>query len=146
MRSLITFIVTLFTVLTLSSCQSHEECVISRIDNLSARIEANGKDFSSDDWTEALKELEEIHEDMSNCNFTPEQLKKVGRADGKLTAIIVSEASKSLGDKASSFFENVGSYVNGFIEGSQEHLDEHDFGDVENDLKSALKDVKDWLE
>ena len=114
MRVLLTTIFALFAMITLSSCQSQEERVVSRIEKLSARIDADGKNFSPEDWEEALEELEEIHDDMGDCEFTKEQLKAVGRADGKLTIIITKQAAKAMGRDVSTLMKNISSYAKGF--------------------------------
>jgi hypothetical protein len=114
---------------------------------LSERIDEDGKNFDADDWEEAMEELADIHEEMSDCEFTPEQLKEVGRADGRLSAIIAKEGAKSLGREASSLLKSISSYAKGFQEGAQENFNEEDFNDVEEELKSTLKDIEDeWKE
>ena len=147
MRVLLTTIFTLFAMITLSSCQSQEERVVSRIEKLSARIDADGKNFSPEDWEEALEELEEIHDDMGDCEFTKEQLKAVGRADGKLTIIITKQAAKAMGRDVGTLMKSISSYAKGFLEGANENFNEEDFNDVEEELKSTLKDIEDeWKE
>ena len=44
------------SLLALSSCQSREEKVISKLDSLSERIEKDGRIFDADDWEEAIEE------------------------------------------------------------------------------------------
>ena len=147
MRVLLTTIFALFAMITLSSCQSQEERVVSRIEKLSARIDADGKNFSPEDWEEALEELEEIHDDMGDCEFTKEQLKAVGRADGKLTIIITKQAAKAMGRDVGTLMKSISSYAKGFQEGAKENFNEEDFNDVEEELKSTLKDIEDeWKE
>lgn len=134
-------------LLSFSSCKSKEEKVISRLENLSERIDKNGHKFDDEDWVEAFEDLEDIHEDMEDCEFTQEELKKVGRADGRLTAIIAREGAKSLGREASSFLRNFSSFAKGFQEGAQENFKEENFNDIEKELNGTLKDIEDeWKE
>lgn len=134
-------------LLSFSSCKSKEEKVISRLENLSERIDKNGHKFDAEDWVEAFEDLEDIHEDMEDCEFTQEELKKVGRADGRLTAIIAREGAKSLGREASSFLRNFSSFAKGFQEGAQENFKEENFNDIEKELNGTLKDIEDeWKE
>ena len=147
MRVLLTTIFTLFAMITLSSCQSQEERVVSRIEKLSARIDADGKNFSPEDWEEALEELEEIHDDMGECEFTKEQLKAVGRADGKLTIIITKQAAKAMGRDVGTLMKNISSYAKGFKEGAESAYDEEEFKDIGNDIMNDLKEIEeDWKE
>lgn len=147
MRVLLTTIFTLFAMITLSSCQSQEERVVSRIEKLSARIDADGKNFSPEDWEEALEELEEIHDDMGDCEFTKEQLKAVGRADGKLTIIITKQAAKAMGRDVGTLMKNISTYAKGLKEGAESAYDGEEFKDIGNDIMNDLKEIEeDWKE
>lgn len=140
-------VVAVAAISLLSSCQSYEDRVITKLNHLSERIDEDGKNFDADDWEEAMEELADIHEEMSDCEFTPEQLKEVGRADGRLTAIIAKEGAKALGRETSSFLRKFSSFAKGFQESAQENVNEEDFNDVEEELKSTLKDIEDeWKE
>jgi hypothetical protein len=120
----------LLAVITLSSCKSHEERVVNRIEKLSARIASDGKNFTPEDWEEALEELEEIHDDMGDCEFSKEQMREVGRADGKLTMIITKQAAKSMGRDFGTLMNSLGSYAKGFKEGAESEYDEKEFEDI----------------
>lgn len=140
-------VVAVAAISLLSSCQSYEDRVITKLNHLSERIDEDGKNFDADDWEEAMEELADIHEEMAECDFTLEQLKEVGRADGRLTAIIAKEGAKALGRETSSFLRNFSSFAKGFQEGAKENFNEEDFNDVEKELKSTLKDIEDeWKE
>lgn len=146
-RQILTFAVFATILFSFASCKSREEKVISRLESLSERIDKKGHTFDAEDWAEAFEDLEDIHEDMGDCEFTKEQLREVGRADGRLSAIIAKEGAKSLGREASSLLKSISSYAKGFQEGTQENVNEEDFNDVEEELKSTLKDIEDeWKE
>ena len=145
-RQILTFAVFAAILLSFASCKSREEKVISRLESLSERIDKNGHKFDAEDWAEAFEDLEDIHEDMEDCEFTREELKEVGRADGRLTAIIAKEGAKALGREASSFLRNFSSFAKGFQEGAQEN-NEEDFNEVGDQIMSTLKDIEDeWKE
>jgi hypothetical protein len=132
--------------LSFSSCKSNEEKVISKIERLSERIDKNGHKFTAEDWIEAFEDLEDIHEEMEYCEFTREELKKVGRADGRLTAIILKEGAKSLSRDVSFILKNFSSYFKGFQEGAQESFDEEDFSSIEEEITRTLEDIEDeWI-
>ena len=76
------------SLLALSSCQSREEKVISKLDSLSERIEKDGSIFDADDWEEAIEDFADIHEEMQDCQFTKEQLRELGKKEGKVSAIL----------------------------------------------------------
>jgi len=139
------FVVT--AVLVLSSCRSYEDRVITRLNHLSERIDADGKNFDADDWEDAMEELADIHEEMTDCDFTPEQLKAVGRADGRLTAIIAKEGAKALGHSFSDAIKSLGIYAKGFKEGAEENISDDDFNGVVNELNDAVESVnEEWRE
>ena len=146
-RQILTFAVFATILLSFASCKSREEKVISKLESLSERIDKKGHTFDAEDWAEAFEDLEDIHADMEDCEFTREELKKVGRADGRLTAIIAKEGAKALGRETSSFLRNFSSFAKGSQEGAKENFNEEDFNDVEEELKSTLKDIEDeWKE
>lgn len=131
----------------LASCKSREEKVISRLDSLSERIEKNGQKFDAEDWEEALEDLEDIHEDMEDCEFTRAELKEVGRADGRLTAIIAKEGAKALGRDLSTVLKSFSSFAKGFQEGAMENCTEDDLNEFSDQINSTMKEIEDeWKE
>ena len=131
--------------LLLTSCQSQEESVITRIEKLSVRIDKEGKNFTTEDWEDALDDLAEIHEDIQDCDFTTEQLKELGKVEGRLSAIIAKEASKAVGHSLSDIIKNFGSFASGFKEGLEENVSEEDFVEPANEISDALKAVEQEL-
>ena len=116
----------LFFILFLTSCKPHEERVMDRLDNLSEKIQKNGEKWDVDQWADALEELEDIHYDMEDCEFTPEQLRALGRVEGRLTVIIMTEGAKKLGEGLVSFMEGAGSFMKGYQEGVENVQDYSD--------------------
>lgn len=137
----------LFILISLlfSSCQSQEESVITRMEKLSVRIDKEGKNFTTEDWEDALDDLTEIHEDIQDCEFTTEQLKELGKVEGRLSAIIAKEASKAVGHSLSDIIKNFGSFASGFKEGLEENVSEEDFVEPANEISDALKAVEQEL-
>ena len=136
-------VLTVILLLTLTACRSYEERVITKLNNLSERIDKYGKTFDVDDWEDAMEELADIHEEMGDCDFTREQLKEVGKADGRLSAIIAKEGAKALGQGVSGIIDRVSSYAEGFQEGAQENMSEDDIKEVEKELNKAFQSVED---
>lgn len=140
-------VVAVAAISLLSSCQSYEDRVITKLNHLSERIDEDGKNFDADDWEEAMEELADIHEEMAECDFTLEQLKEVGRADGRLSAIIAKEGAKTLGKGFLDAIKGISSYAKGFQEGAEENINDEDFNDVVNEFNDAVKSVKEeWKE
>ena len=132
-------------LLVLSSCQSREEKVISKLDSLSERIEKDGSIFDADDWEEAIEDFADIHEEMQDCEFTNEQLRELGKKEGKVSAILAKEGSKALGREFKNFLGNFGAFANGFKEGTEENVNEDDFNEVGNEISNALQEFENQL-
>ena len=145
MKTKVILITILTGLLSLTSCKSNEEKVISDLASLSERIEKHGNDFLAEDWEEALEDLADIHEDIQDCDFTTEQLKELGKVEGRLSAIIAKEASKAVGHSLSDIIKNFGSFASGFKEGLEENVSEEDFVEPANEISDALKAVEQEL-
>ena len=145
-NKILNFMVLLAMVITITSCQSREEKIISRLNDLYEHVEENAEKFDSDDWSDVFYDLEEIHKDMNDCEFSKDELKEVGRAEGKLTAIITKEGSKALGRGFSSMLEGLGSYMEGFQESAIEEVNDLDLSDIEDKINSALEELEEALE
>lgn len=105
--------------ISLGGCRPHEERVMDRLDRLSEDIQKNGEKWDADQWADALEELEDIHFDMEDCEFTPEQLRALGRVEGKLTVVIMTEGAKKLGEGLTTFMEGAGAFMKGYQEGAE---------------------------
>lgn len=105
------------------SCKPHEERVMDRLDNLAEKVQKNGAKWNADQWADALEELEDIHYDMEDCEFTPQQLRALGRVEGKLTVIIMTEGAKKLGKELVPFLEGAGAFMKGYSEGVESMSD-----------------------
>ena len=140
------FLITILTgLLSLTSCKSNEEKVINNLERLSERIEKHSNEFDAYDWEEALEDLADIHEDIQDCDFTNEQLKELGKVEGKLSAIIAKEGSKALGHSLSDVIKSFGSFASGFKEGVEENVSQEDFVEPANEISDALKAVEQEL-
>ena len=141
-KSIITIVVTIVSICVLSSCKPKEERVIDRINNLSEKIEKHGSSWDADDWADALEELEDIHADIEECDFSKEQLRKLGNVEGKLMGIIAIEGAKSLKSTTESFFEGAGSYLKGFKNGLQDSYDPASLEDLNEQVISQLEELE----
>ena len=142
-KFIITALVT--SALCLTSCKSREEKVINKLDNLSERIERNRSKFDAEDQEEAIEDFADIHEEMQDCEFTKEQLRELGKKEGKVSAIIAKEGSKALGREFKNFLGNFGAFAKGFKEGAEENVSEEDFNEVGNDISNALQEFENQL-
>ena len=124
------------------SCKSREEKVLNQLNNLTEKVEKNSSDWNSDQWTDAFEELEKIHSEMSDCDFTNQQLQELGEVEGRLTSVMLSNGAESLGKSFGSFLKGAGSFVKGFQEGIQDGSEES-IEELENYINSTLDDLLD---
>ena len=116
--------VIVFTSLVFWYCKSREAKVLKQLNNLTEKVEKNSSDWNSDQWTDAFEELEKIHSEMSDCDFTNQQLQELGEVEGRLTSLMLSNGVESLGKGIGSFLKGAGSFVKGFQEGIQDGSEE----------------------
>ena len=118
------FIAILLCVLTLSitSCQSKEDKVLSDLESVYNRLN-DSENFTDADWTELLTEYEVIHEEAQTCEFSYEQKKELGRIEGKIMSKITERKSEELGSEIGNLINSGGAIIGGFFEGLQEELE-----------------------
>ena len=118
------FIAILLCVLTLSitSCQSKEDKVLSDLESVYNRLN-DSENFTDADWTELLTEYEVIHEEAQTCEFSYEQKKELGRIEGKIMSKITERKTQELGSEIGDLINSGGAIIGGFFEGLQEELE-----------------------
>ena len=131
-----------------SGCRPHEERVMDRLDRLSEKIQKNGEKWGVNEWADALEELEDIHFDMEDCEFTPEQLRALGRVEGKLTVIIMTEGAKKLGNELIPFLEGAGAFMKGYKEGTESMQDysEGEFEKLGTQMSQEIERINEELD
>lgn len=119
------FLIALFALISsiLTSCKTREERVIQRLTALSEKIEKQGAGWDVDQWFDAFDEIEDIHYDIIEGEFTKEQLESLGEVEGRLTAIIITKGAKALNQSITEFMEGAGSYMKGFKQGIDKNYD-----------------------
>ena len=116
----------IFALFLFSSCQTKEERVINEFKNLAERVDKNSETFSDQDWEEVLAEYGALHDEATDCEFTNEQLREFGRADGLLTGVITREGSKKLGRDFGRYMKEGKQVIKGFLEGFSEGISSED--------------------
>ena len=145
-RALFILALVMLGLFNLTSCQSREERTISKLEQLSERIEKNGDKYDMEEWNGIMKEMEAISDDIEDCDFTSKQMEEVGRLQAKFYKIIMKNGPKIFSGALSTF----GSYAKGLKEGLlDEDFDEDDlkeqFGELENAFKEAMESFEDGM-
>ena len=127
-------------LLCLSSCKSREEKTIDRLENLSERVEENGDKFNVEEWNGIMKELEDISDDLDDCNFTSNQRKEVGRLQTRFYKSVLKNSPKIF----SGALSTIGS---GLKEGLlDDDFDENGLKEQFDELEDAFKDAMESFE
>lgn len=124
----------------LSACQSKEEKVIDMYQSLIERIETQGADWDTEDWQEAINEMEEIEKYSENCNFSSQQRREVLKLQGKLAGVVLKQAPKVLNSEIEAYMEALNSFMEGFDESSIGIFDVLDMDvDIDNEIVNEIE-------
>lgn len=110
----LSLIISVIACFILCSCKTHEGRVLDRINNLTEKVEKNYNKWDVQQWQDALDELEDINHDMQDCEFSTDQKKEVEKAQGRLTAIIMTKGVEVLGEELTEFINGPGAFMDGF--------------------------------
>ncbi len=111
MNNMRIFLLCLFVSLcALTYCQTKEERVIKDLEELSDQLEVNKETTTDICWKEVFAKYKQIHKEAKECEFSQEQLREFGRAEGKLTTILTKEGARKMSKKIKGFARN-GKYV-----------------------------------
>lgn len=142
-RSIFFKAIALCAILILSSCQSKEEKVISRMNDLAEQIEKNGE---LDNWDDIDRvgiatEYALILKDMKNCEFTNEQqielfkaCKNVSVALGSISGNGLPEGMEDMLKGMDSMLDGMKAYSDGLDESDEVSEDENKDVDKEEDV------------
>jgi len=116
------FILSFLFLMTMSSCQSKEERVISKMESLAERIEKNAETYDTEDWEAVLQEYQQLQTEAADCDFSSEQLRELGHVEGKLAATMTRESAKSFGRSVGDLLQNGTQVLQGVFDGINESL------------------------
>ena len=130
MRSLQRILLIITCTICITSCYYSSD-PISRLSSLCESIEADGNNFSQEDWEGVITEYEDIQQELAEGDFTQAELKEIGRLEARFYV----KAGSKLGGK----------YLRGIkseIEGITEELENTDFEQImkEEGLDELFKD------
>ena len=146
-KALLTLTAVMLGLFCLTSCQSQEERTISKLEQLSERIEENGDKYDVEDWNGIMKEMESISDDIEDCDLTNQQMKEVGRLQAKFYKAVMKNGKKIFSSGLSKVFANFGAYAQGLKEGLQiDSLDENGLQEQFGELEDAFKDAMESFE
>ena len=119
--------IALCAILILSSCQSKEEKVISRMNDLAEQIEKNGEldNWDDIDRMDLATEYALILKDMQNCEFTNEQQIELFKACKNVSVALGSISGNGLPEGMEDMLKGMDSMLDG-MKAYSDGLDESD--------------------
>ena len=108
----ITFCVSLF--LSLSAC-STKQGPINDLSDLAEEVQANGSNYSAEEWKIVKEELEVIDSEIEQ--YKDEELKEIGRLKGILLAQYTKASVKSITSGVENAMKEAEGLVDGFLDG-----------------------------
>lgn len=126
----------------LTSCKTREERVIQRLSALSEKIEKHGAQWDADQWADALEEMQDIHYDIEECEFSKQQQEKLGQVEGRLTAMILNEGSKALNQSVTDFMGGAGAFTKGFMQGIDNNYDPSNVENLGETVNNQLNELE----
>lgn len=97
------------------SC-SNSQNPIDDLESLVDEIEESSSDFTEEDWENISLEYEEIEAKLQQNEYTDEELKEIGKLQGRYAAKVTKAAIKETKDALETFSKQFESQMEGFIE------------------------------
>ena len=115
-------LVAFLTIVLFGSCKSKEERVLDQLQGMSERIEKKGDSMSSEDWEKLYKEYSDIHAKIVNeeYDFTDEQMRELGRVEGKLGKAFVKHSMSDFGKATEDIIKKGSEFLKGVLESDEE--------------------------
>jgi hypothetical protein len=104
----------------MTSCTTQEEKVISKMQALAERIENQTGSFTEDEWKSINDEFESLQAQAGECEFTTEQKADYAKAEAEVTAAIIAQRAKEVGNGIQDAIEEGKEIINGIFDGIKE--------------------------
>lgn len=99
------------------ACQSEKDAAYTQLKDLYADVEANAKNYTTEDWEKFLDKFEKVDSLISVNEYTPEELEEIGRIKGKCAAYAVKASAKVAGQKFKEAIDEAAGAIDGLMEG-----------------------------
>lgn len=113
--------------LMMVSCKSKEEKVIDSLKSITEKVEKEGGSWNSEQWDKAINEIEEINNYAQTCNFSSDQIREMGRLEGRLSGALIQAYSKAFASELGVYMEAAGAFLDGLDESAGGLFDDFDF-------------------
>lgn len=110
--------------LILFSCNS-KSGPVDDLRDLSMELQENSNGYSEKDWEEAKQKYENIETQLQQYDYTDEELKEIGKLEGKCSTYFMKSYIKSIKRN----IHNLSKEIEGAAEGVKEVINSNDFND-----------------
>ena len=107
---------------TVTACQTKEEKVIKKINNLAERVDQKADSYTDAEWDKLIADFEDLQQQATECDFNKEQLKEFAKAEAKLTTAIAKHGAKKLGNDLNDLINEGKEMLDNVVDGIKEGL------------------------
>ena len=110
MRKLFVTVLSFVLLFAVTACN---RTPLERFEAIVEDVEANYESYTPEDWDAVEERLQAIDTDLEQSELTEEELREMGRLNGRLAACATKAAMKQLGSALGDFASGLGGFVEG---------------------------------
>lgn len=107
---------------TVTACQTKEEKVIKKINNLAERVDQKADSYTDAEWDKLIADFDNLQKQATECEFNKEQLKEFAKAEAKLSTAIAKHGAKKLGNDLNDLINEGKEMLDNVVDGIKEGL------------------------
>ena len=102
-------------VFCLTSCNP-SQTAINDLENLLHEIETNYQSYTQEDWENISASFSAIEDELTQYEYTDEELKKIGHMKGKCMGYLTKQSLNNIEKKIKDFTKELEGGIEGFLE------------------------------
>ena len=106
----------LFTVLFAVSACSGPQTPIKELKKIVSEVEKNYDKYTEEELDKVLARLDAVDKEMDKYEYTDEEMREIGRLNGRITAYLTKAAFNNLGATMNDLAKELGGGIEGFFE------------------------------
>ncbi len=124
-----------FVTLSFTACVN-SQTPIKELEKIAKEVEENYNSYTQEDIDEVLVRLDAVEKEFDKYEYTDEELREIGRLNGRMSAYLTKAALNNLGSSMDDLFQELGGGIEGFmeafgVENIDLDIDEGDLSDEE---------------
>lgn len=135
MKRIVFALSVLFVVFSFTACVN-SQTPIKELEKIAKEVEENYNSYTQEDIDEVLVRLDAVEKEFDKYEYTDEELREIGRLNGRMSAYLTKAALNNLGSSMGDLFQELGGGIEGFmeafgVESLDLDIDEGDLSDEE---------------